>query len=99
MPVSPAPYDSGNTASTVTVGNITTSDVQVLASSVRRKRLMLWNNDSVAIYVSFGDTCTTTNASMALAASGGYFVIDGYAGPVRATVASGTATLWITEWA
>lgn len=99
MPVSSAPYDGGNYASTLTVGSVTTSDAVVLIASRNRKRLMLWNNDVVDIFVSFGNTCTTTQASMVLDASGGYFLIDGYSGPVRATVAAGTASLWITEWA
>lgn len=99
MPVSPAPYDSGDASSTVTSANVTTSDTEVLAAKGNRSRIMLWNQSASDIYVSFGSTCTTSNCSLMLTASGGYFIIDDYKGAVRATVASGSATLWITEWA
>lgn len=97
MPVSPAPYDSGNTASVMTAGNVTTSDTQMVAASPNRKYLILYNSHATdAVFVSFGSVCTTTNATMALAA-GARYEIAGYSGQVRATKAASTATLFVTE--
>lgn len=97
MPVSPAPYDSGNTSSALTAGNVTTSDTQMVPASPNRTYLILYNSHATdAVFISLGSVCTTTNASFALAA-GTKFELAGYTGEVRATKAAGTATLFVTE--
>lgn len=97
MPVSPAPYDSGNTSSALTAGNVTTSDTQMVAASPNRKHLILHNSHATdSVYVSFGSVCTTTNASIVLTA-GETYELSGYAGQVRATKAATTAVLFVTE--
>lgn len=78
--------------------NITTSDTTVASARGQRRVLILYNaHASVDIYVSLGSACTTTSASFVLKTTDPYYEISGYTGPVHATTASGTSTLFVTE--
>lgn len=91
----------GTQSATVARVATSTAAVTLLAVTVARKMVHIYNDSAAVLYVKFGAAASATDFTVALAATTGYYETPSgfpYSGLVTGILASGTGNAQVTSY-